>query len=140
MTTKADQVRQEEARQQLRELLPPGSTVQTILRHTSRSGMSRSISPIIDGSDYSWLVARAIGASVDQNHGGIKRGGCGMDMGFDLIYSLSRALYPDGFACIGWNYDMDRDKRCPSNDHSNHPRETFTHHESGGYALKHRWL
>lgn len=130
MTTKADQVRQDAAREQLRALLPPGTTVPTILRHTSRSGMSRSISPIIDGEDCSWLVARAIGGTVDQTHGGIKRGGCGMDMGFDFVYSLSRALYPRGFACIG--------DRCPSNDHSN--RALGPAHESGGYALRQRWL
>jgi hypothetical protein len=130
MTTKAQLSEQVEAREKLRELLPPGTTVSTILRHVSRSGMQRSISPIIDGEDYSWLVRRAIGGIIDQRNGGIKRTGCGMDMGFDLVYSLSRALYPNGFACIG--------ERCPSNDHSNH--DPGPAHGDGGYALEQRWL
>src|SRR5207249_3169947 len=27
--------------------------------------------------------------------------GAGMDMGFDLVYKLSRVLFPDGFGCLG---------------------------------------
>ena len=42
----------------------------------------------------------------------IRVGGCGMDMGFHVVYNLSRALYRDGrFVCMG--------EDCPSNDHSN---------------------
>ena len=38
-----------------------------------------------------------------------------MDMGFALVYGLSRTLYRDGHKCLG-----DKGKtRCPSNDHSN---------------------
>jgi hypothetical protein len=129
MTTKADKARQAEAVDELRAMLPPGSEVKTILRHCSRSGMSRSISVVIDGEDLTWLAARAMGEKFDR-YGGITRGGCGMDMGFDLVYSLSRRLYPDGFGCIG--------ERCPSNDHCNGVAGPA--HESGGYALKHRWL
>ena len=36
----------DEARERLLEMLRPGDTVHTILRHVSRSGMSRSISPV----------------------------------------------------------------------------------------------
>lgn len=118
----------------LREAFPPGSTAKTILRHVSQSGMSRSIS-VIDGDceDVTWYVARALGTSTDHRWGGIKRAGCGMDMGFDLIYNLSSVLYPDGFECIG--------DKCPSNDHSNGDRvRTPHHHNSGGYAISQRWL
>jgi hypothetical protein len=133
MTLKSEALaKQTEARDQLRAMLPPGSEVKTILRHVSRSGISRSISVVIGGEDCTYLVARALGTGTDQRYGGIKRGGCGMDMGFDLVYSLSRALYPSGFDCVG--------DRCPSNDHSNHPRVPFTHHEVGGYARMQRWL
>jgi len=56
-----------------------------------------------------------------------------MDMGFHLVYSLSRALYPDGFACVG-DY-------CPSNDHSNgQPKDLRSHHRDGGYALRQEWI
>jgi hypothetical protein len=136
----------DEAINKLRELLHPGDTVQTILRHVSRSGMSRSISPVIGGEDVSYLVAPAVGYSFDRRHGGVRVSGCGMDAGFHLVYSLSRALYPDGHGCSG--------DRCPSNDHSNGDRDYTRHHEAkwsdgvpvahwhrdGGYALRHRWL
>lgn len=149
MATKKEQKEQErtEAIAKLRELLPPGSTVHTVVKHVSRSGMSRSIVPIIvwDGepTDVSWLVARVLDAKVDQRNGGVKVGGCGMDMGFHLVSTLSYYLYPDGFGCIGENGR----ERCPSNDHSNGDRDYTPHggkvqhwHRSGGYALRHKWL
>lgn len=137
---------QEKAREQLRQMFPPGTTVSTVLRHVTSSGMSRSISVIhadtAGPDDVSWLVARAMGEKIDPKHGGIKRGGCGMDMGFDLVYSLSRTLYPEGFTCIGEvDRAMSRGRSCPSNDHSNGDRNYNPHqHRDGGYALRHRWL
>lgn len=141
---------QEEARQQLRDLVKPGDVIQTILRHVSRSGMSRSISPVIEADDASWLVARAIDERVDQNHGGIKMQGAGMDMGFELVYRLGYALYPE-YRCTGKDgYGQDR---CPSPDHVNAQRDPQTGERTGppakpdgktmhkdGYALQQRWL
>lgn len=171
MSKKAEQARERaEAIEQLRAIVKPGMTVQTILRHVSRSGMSRSISAVVttpDGAEtIDWLLVRAgIGGGLDRTHDGVKMGGCGMDMGFALVYELSRVLFPDGFGCIG--------KGCPSNDHSNGDRDytpntvkqigwaacdacclapdeqrnrnqgcpEHSHwHRSGGYALRHRWL
>jgi hypothetical protein len=144
MTTKAQQREQAEAVERLREMIHPGDTVRTILRHVSASGMSRSISLIIidedgDTFDVSWIAARALGDRIDQKNDGIKVSGCGMDMGFHLVYGLSATLFPDGFECIG---DGDGyPTRCPSNDHSNGDIDYSPHHHSrGGYALKHRWL
>lgn len=122
---------------ELREMFPAGSTVHTVLRHVSRSGMSRSISVVVCDSDgirdVSYLVARALGDRIDRDRGGVKVGGCGMDMGFHLVYNLSATLYPDGFQCCG--------ERCPSNDHLNGDRDYTPHvHGSGGYALRQRWL
>jgi hypothetical protein len=120
----------------------PGDTVWTVVRYASRSGMMRCISPIVVGTmsnrhgtrpapvDVSWLAARALGDRVHRDHGGVIVSGCGMDMGFHLVYSLSRVLYPDGFDCIG--------DGCPSNDHTN--REDNAHHSDGGYALRHSRL
>jgi hypothetical protein len=117
--------------------IKPGDTIYTVLRHVSPSGMARWIDvyTIKDGElQYrSWYAAKAIGAKVNVgNHDGVKMEGCGMDMGFSLVYSLSSALFRDGFDCIG------EDARCPSNDHSN--RENRYHHPEGGYALRHRWI
>lgn len=131
---------QDAAREELRRILRPGRIVYTVLRHVSRSGMSRSISVVVANkrdelSDVSWLVARAGLGKFDRRHDGVKVNGCGMDMGFHLVYSLSRVLYPNGHRCAG--------KRCQSNDHSNPPhppRDGRRKHRDGGYALDHRWL
>jgi hypothetical protein len=140
--TKAQDQERDDAIKRLREEIKPGETLQTILRHVSSSGMSRSISiiQIKRGStfDWTWLVARAIGEKIDQKHDGIKIQGAGMDMGFELVYRLSMALYGGkrGYPCLG--------DKCPSNVHVNDrdaPRgkgKGIRH--SDGYALSHRWL
>ena len=149
MTKKALQA-QQEARGHLRAILKPGDTIYTVLRHVSKSGMSRDIDLYLmsaDGPLYlSGYAATALGErrAPDQ---GIRVGGCGMDMGFHLVYNLSSALYPDGFLCIGKGEGHPR--LCPSNDHSNDwhdgPPEGERYaptrrHTSGGYALRHRWI
>jgi len=130
----------QEAVEQLREWLKPGDTVFTILRHVSRSGMTRHIGVVVmqDGIDLhpNWAVASAIDVRMNKAGNGVVMGGCGMDMGFALVYDLSRVLFPDGFACI------DDSATCPSNDHSNYPHwgRHKNPHNDGGYALKQRWL
>ena len=120
--------------------LAPGDTVTTVLRHNSRSGMYRAIDLFLlrDGGERDWLSYWAAHAGIgdrwDDRHEAVGVSGTGMDMGFSLVYDLASYLYPDGFGCIG--------EGCPSNDHSNGDRDyTLGHrHESGGYALRHRWL
>jgi hypothetical protein len=121
----------------LREMLKPGDVVHTILRHSARSGMMRHISLVVVMKD-TGAVHDITGYAADAldmrraADGGIKAGGCGMDMGFHLAYSLSRMLFRN-FDCIGEN--------CPSNDHCNGDRNRKPHHHSdGGYALNHRWM
>lgn len=128
---------QTEAADQLRALLPPGTIVHTILRHVSRSGMLRRIDPLIvvDG-DFRYLTYSAcvvLDEPPQYAGDGIRMGGAGMDMGFSLVYDLSRRLYHDGFTCAG--------ESCHSNDHSNGDRDRTPHqHTDGGYALRQRWL
>jgi hypothetical protein len=117
----------------------PGDTLYTTVTHVARSGMSRSIKLFVmeNGApmERSWAASRLLGYSLDEKHGGVKIGGCGMDMGFHLVYTLSRALFRDGFKCVGEN--------CPANDHNNPGREKFrkgSKHTDAGYALKQRWL
>ena len=133
-TTKAEQ---EAARAKLRELLPPGSTVHTVVRHVSKSGMQRSISCyVIRDNEPRWLdslVAMAAGYPFDAKREAVKIGGCGMDMGFAIVYDLAYSLWGKNFSCIG--------EGCPSNDHSNGDRDYTPHaHSDGGYALRQRWL
>lgn len=147
MTLKAErETARIEAIAELRKRFPIGSSVPVVLRHVSSSGMSRAIS-VLDGdlNDVSYLVARATGDKVDQRHGGIKIGGCGMDMGFALVYGLSRTLYRDDFYCMGDGPAPA--PSCPSNDHCNdRPRnapgnfDATRLHSDGGYALRHRWI
>lgn len=128
----------DEARDQLRAIVKPGSTVYTVLRHVSKSGMSRSIALyIIEDGEPRWITytaARAMRATWDDAREAIKVGGVGMDMGFAIVYDLGVSLFGrDGWTCAG--------DRCPSNDHSNGDRDHTPHqHSDGGYALQHRWL
>lgn len=162
--TKAQQAERTEALARLQEWLRPGDTVYTILRHVSRSGMQRTIAPVVflDGRADNprflyWNVALALGMTPDRHREGVKVGGGGMDMGFHLVYELSARLFPNGFGCIG--------EGCPSSDHSIGDRDYTTHvscsdctdddgdcdtckgkgavlswHRDGGYALRQRWL
>lgn len=86
----------------LRERIPKGATVYTILRHVSKSGMSRIISAVavIDGEprELSMYVAEALGWPVSKKERALKVQGCGMDMGFHLVASLSRVLYGEDYA------------------------------------------
>lgn len=118
----------DEALATLRELCPVGSTVYTNLRHVSQSGMSRVISVHVvkNGAirDISYLVAKVTGFKLSNKFDGLTVGGAGMDMGFHVVYSLSRALYPDGHKCTGSNGYTKAGNRssitaCPSNDHNN---------------------
>jgi len=131
-----EKMTKEEATKILKEVLGPGDTVHTILRHVSSSGMARDISLVVLKADsqgirpfYADYHAATI-LELKEKNNGVRISGCGMDMGFALVYNLSRALWPDGFECIG--------QGCPSNDHVN--REETSHHRDGGYALRQRWL
>jgi len=112
--TKAQQVEQADAIEKMRVMFPHGSTARLVLRHVSRSGMSRSIGVIgPDDENVSGLVAIALDWPRDHKNGGIKVTGCGMDMGFHLVYVLSSVL------------------------HKNNPARGDN---DGGYSIKHRWL
>lgn len=134
MQQQVDYIENEAVPEWLKPLLVPGSTVYTKVDHVSRSGMSRVISAyVVDNGeirDISYYVSEVLGWKRDKNHYGVKVGGCGMDMGFHMVYSFSRRLYPNGFHCVG--------DKCPSNDHFN--GEDNEVHSDGGYALKQRWL
>ncbi len=109
-----DEVKEATAR--LKEWLKPGDTVNCILRSVSRSGMSRVISFYKGDSvmlDYN--ISAVCGYSMAKGDG-LSVGGCGMDMGFSVVYNLSATLYGaegGGYRCLGKG-------KCPSNYHSNH--------------------
>jgi hypothetical protein len=88
----------------LEEYLTDTRTVYTILRSVSASGMTRHISLVVAGLDntgapalydITYHAAKVLGEKL-QDHKGhrtIRVNGCGMDMGFHLVYELSSVLF-----------------------------------------------
>jgi hypothetical protein len=130
--------------EELRAMLPVGSTISTILRHVAKSGMMRVVLPIINGERIPYIEELTI-FKYNAKHDGYTIPGCGTDAGFELVYNLSSAVYKDGFDCIGgWDYSVPRHERkpCPSSDHVNlrNGEPMPTHHKDGGYAIGQRWI
>ena len=136
----------EQAKQELLKLLEPTMTVYTVVKHVSASGMTRHISCYVVVQDdqthlrkireINWYIERIAGYKRHKDKEALVVGGCGMDMGFSVVYNLSSALFPKGFKCLG--------KLCRANDHTNDykcDRIKGKHlHKDGGYALKQEWL
>lgn len=137
---KATKAERAEELESLQKLLHPGDTVYTKVEHVSRSGMLRVITPLILRVDVGraktvaldtgnptvtigerelsryylgYAASKVLDLPIDGNQG-VKVSGAGMDMGFHLVYSLSRAVFRDGFDCVS-----NGESYCPSNDHSN---------------------
>lgn len=138
MARTQDEIR--EARVELWERFPIGSTVTTKLTHVSRSGMTRLVEVYANGErgpeNITGLVAAALNGRIDSRRGGIVVSGCGFSATFDVVYRLGRALYRDAFYCMV-------ERACPSNDHTNERFDEEGYwrgrvHSDPGYALKHR--
>lgn len=103
----------------LKQLLRRRKDVYTVLKHVSRSGMYRQIAVLVlyknEIRNISWQVADVLG--LKGTDGAVGIGGCGMDMGFAIVYNLSRVLYAKSKISAG-----DFGGRDP------------------GYILQHRWL
>jgi hypothetical protein len=93
--------REESKERLLSYYLKPGAKVYTVVRSVSSSGMSRTMSlyVVIDGQlcNITYHAAKALDYSlVDVNGARVMRvSGCGMDMGFHAVYSLSAFLFRD---------------------------------------------
>jgi len=111
--------RKEYAFNQLKETLKQGDTVFSVLRHVSSSGMSRRMDfYIVEDKKLRYLtgwIAHAMGYRLHKD-GGVVIKGCGMDMGFHVVYCLSRRLFPEGF------------------------KNEINEIRDGGYALRHEWI
>lgn len=125
--SKADKA---EALKRLGAALKPGDEIKCILRSVSRSGMSRVISFYIVKDDdlcgLDWPIAVALGYPLARD--GVKVGGCGMDMGFAVVYNVGRVTFPKGCA-LKHSPRKEQEKR------AGQKRE-----QDGGYALRSRWL
>lgn len=90
-------------KKKLKKLFPEGSTAYTLVTKVAPSGMSRHI--MVTGSskrgeveNVSWYIAKLLDWTYKDNTRSVFVGGCGMDMGFHLVYTLSSELYDDGYA------------------------------------------
>lgn len=136
-------------------MLKAGDTVYTVLRHCSSSGMSRRISPVIilngKPEDISYTVAKLGIWKRRYPNEGLVVSGCGMDMGFHVVYEMSRVLFPDGFGVVGEASLYPKGVRPATKEQADSLRSKgVTFHgrngdgsgwdTDGGYALKQRWL
>jgi hypothetical protein len=91
------------AKNLLWERVERGAKVYTILRHVSKSGMQREISFVVayrgDIVSLDYYVGVVLGLKHGSRGGLIIRG-CGMDMGYDMVHSLSSVLYQDWYFLI----------------------------------------
>lgn len=120
----------ERAKSFLKRELKPGTTVYHAIKHVASSGMSRSISfyLVIDKQIkcINWEIANVLDMKHDAKHGGLRVHGCGMDMGFSIVYNLGRAIYPKGFKLPKGKYGRNGD--------------TSGFDKDGGYAFKSEWI
>ena len=152
---KFSKAERDEVRATLLSLLKPGDTVYTRLNHVSRSGMSRSITPLIidDGAPryIAWSAGVLLGLSRDR-YDGLTIGGCGMDMGFSLVYSLGWALFPEGFGLPMEHPDTGARKPAPKTKAAAEKLYALGYRArgrngddsgwdtDGGYSLEQRWI
>lgn len=98
--TKADY--KQDRIEQIKKYVKEGDTLHTIVTHVARTGMSRHIRvfAIVDNDpvDLSSWIAGALDMRYIQKSNSVMIGGCGMDMGFALVYDLAHALFGDGYA------------------------------------------
>ncbi len=113
---------------ELRKAMRKGSTVYVSVGRVARSGMSRTIHvrTIAKGEprQWDWHVARVLGLTLTDD--GVRIGGCGMDMGFQIVYLLGRHLWPKGSSLPKGRHGRNGD--------------TSGFETDGGYLLTHRWL
>ena len=98
MEYKSDKERAEEF---LKDWFPKGSTAHTTVRHVNPKGTSRHIKVLAISGERIQNVSYYVSKLLDWRYTdkeAIFVGGCGMDMGFHLIYTLSSVLYDDGYA------------------------------------------
>jgi len=90
---------------QVLEQLPKGTTLYTVLRRVSRSGMTRIFDLKYINADQeprNIIVEEFMCCAKDHDQesrwgGNYKATGCGMDMGFWLVYELGCLVHKDGY-------------------------------------------
>lgn len=158
LTPKQKREAAEEAKAKLAPFLTPGTTVYTVLSKVAASGMTRHIRVFImrDGEpwDVSFLAARVLDYRIGDKTGGLVVGGCGMDMGFHVVNSLSYGMHgvthpgPRCRACAKKEKAAAAAERpyqvWPCAERADHAKKITPERAARcwrpGYTLKHRWL
>jgi hypothetical protein len=95
-------VKRENARKTLREMIPQGSTIYILLRHRNEKGTRRWLEfyHIHDGNlkRITWDVALAIQGEYCRGRDALKIEGTGLDVGYESVDTLSGALFGTGRA------------------------------------------
>lgn len=138
-TTKPHPSEIAEARARILEILGDNREIYTCLRHVSQSGMTRHISVHAIGTikvqkngkeyerpylyDLTGMAAKVCSYSFNKDRDALVIGGAGMDIGFALVYDLSRVLFE--------GTTPDQEPRTASSLPTN---------TDAGYVLSHRWI
>ena len=81
----------------LKDMLKEGDRLYTTVNHVSKSGMTRYIKTILIRDNkplyLDYHISKVLDWPLNDKYNGIKVGGCGMDMGFHLVYTLSACLF-----------------------------------------------
>jgi hypothetical protein len=122
---KTNEIEKNEALKHLRKIIKPNDVINCFLRHVSSSGMTRRISFYVIKNNkligLDWYIEKVLGYKRNYNNEGLVVGGCGMDMGFAVVYELGLSLWPKG-------------TKKPHGIRNGEPDS------NGGYALKHSWV
>ena len=122
-----------QARQDLKKLIKPGTTVYVCQHHVSASGMLRIVDLYIIRHKKLMRITHKVCQATDMpyntRHGGLDCGGIGMNMHFETVYALGTALFPQGLVPAKCGRNSGRN--------GNDPNERDV---DGGYALRHETL
>ena len=84
------------AEQRLDEIIERKICIHSIIRHVSRSGMTRHISFFIIRKGQVWFIDNLISDYLDyrpnKRYDALVVGGCGMDMAFSVVNNLQDAM------------------------------------------------
>lgn len=131
--SKMTDAQREEMRALLRKRIRPGAVLYTVVTHVAKSGMMRHIKVLQVRSgeihNISRMVADALGRKFTDDNAVVSHG-CGMDMGFELIYCLGRALFPKGGSLAKTSYVRQHQAK----------KGGIAKEIDGGYLLVQQWL
>jgi methyltransferase-like protein len=93
---------QAEAFEYFKKNLTLNDTIYCIIRHVSKSGMTRHIAFFdIKDNQTSFLntrIADLLGYKMNKHHDALVVGGCGMDMAFSVVNNLQETMNSTSFA------------------------------------------